>query len=252
MKLLKSFIACFSTYSRIPMPTVNLDSDDMKYSLIFFPFIGALIGAVQYVIFLLSKAYSIPNFFTAVAFAVLPILVTGGIHIDGYMDTMDAFNSYGDKDKKLAIMKDPNTGAFAVIYFAVYFSSYIALAYLIDEKSIILFCISFVVSRILSGISVMTIKNARQSGMVSTLTKNSEKKPVLVMLFIYYILVISLVFYMNKIYAAVLLFVSVAGYFIYRKKVLKEIDGMTGDTSGYYLCIMELVLLACSLTGGIL
>ena len=43
------------------------------------------------------------------------LLVTGGIHLDGFMDTTDARSSYGDREKKLAILKDSHVGAFAVI-----------------------------------------------------------------------------------------------------------------------------------------
>ena len=45
----------------------------------------------------------------------VPLLVTGGIHLDGFMDTTDARSSYGDMEKKLAILKDSHVGAFAVI-----------------------------------------------------------------------------------------------------------------------------------------
>lgn len=50
----------------------------------------------------------------------IPLLVTGGIHMDGYMDTVDALSSHQSVEKKLEILKDPNAGAFAVIYCGIY------------------------------------------------------------------------------------------------------------------------------------
>ena len=50
----------------------------------------------------------------------IPLLVTGGFHLDGYMDTMDALHSYQKKEKKLEILKDPHIGAFSVIMARVY------------------------------------------------------------------------------------------------------------------------------------
>ena len=50
-----------------------------------------------------------------------------GIHLDGYADTIDAISSYGDREKKLQILKDPHTGAFAVIGLCVYFTAVLAL-----------------------------------------------------------------------------------------------------------------------------
>ena len=43
IKIAKAFIVAFSMYSKIPMPGVKWDSDDMKYHFCFFPFIGAVI-----------------------------------------------------------------------------------------------------------------------------------------------------------------------------------------------------------------
>ena len=145
MKLIKSFIACFSTYSRIPMPHVNLDSDDMKYALMFFPFIGALIGIVEYLIYSICVNYSIPNFFRACIMSVIPVFITGGIHIDGFMDTVDALSSYGDKEKKLSIMKDPNAGAFSIIYFVSYEICILAFLYIADSACIVPVCFAFVI-----------------------------------------------------------------------------------------------------------
>ena len=119
MKIFKSLIACVSTYSKIPMPHVDLDSDDFKYALIFFPLIGAFIGVIEYVLFHSCEALLLPKMFRVLLMAVIPLIITGGIHVDGFMDTSDAFCSYGDKDRKLSIMKDPNTGAFAVINLAI-------------------------------------------------------------------------------------------------------------------------------------
>ena len=52
--------------------------------------------------------------------AAVPLLVTGGIHMDGFLDTCDARASWGDREKKLEILKDSHTGAFAVISGVLY------------------------------------------------------------------------------------------------------------------------------------
>lgn len=52
--------------------------------------------------------------------ALLPILVTGGIHMDGFMDTSDALASWQSPEKRLEILKDSHVGAFAVLGCAGY------------------------------------------------------------------------------------------------------------------------------------
>ena len=252
MKFFKSLFACFSTYSRIPMPVINLDSDDMKYSLAFFPLIGVVIGLFQYGFYSICMHWNIPQIVFALIATCIPILVTGGIHVDGYMDTMDVFNSYGDREKKLMIMKDPHTGAFAVIYLVLYCLLYTAFIYMINAKSIILFCTSFVISRICSGLSVLTIKSAKSEGMLQSLKKNSSEKVVLTILIIFAVISEALIVVYSPIVGAAMGIVAVALFILYRYKCLKELGGVTGDTSGCFLCIMELILLMISAIGGIL
>jgi len=243
MKLFKSFIACFCTYSRIPMPVTSLDSDDMKYALCFFPFIGAVIGILEWVVFKITNIAQLPEMFRTLIMMVIPVIVTGGIHIDGFMDVMDAFNSFGSKEKKLEIMKDPHTGAFAVIYLLIYGMCYFAFAYILNEKSLIPFCLSFVISRTLSGISVVTIGGAKESGMIHSVKEKSENNTVMYALFIILIASLGTLFFVNKPAAILTASAALLGYVLYRGRCIKEFGGITGDTSGFYLCIMELVFL---------
>lgn len=242
MSIIKAFLACFSTYSRIPMPRVDLDSNDMKYSFVFFPFIGAVIGIIQYFLYVLAYEFSLPRFILAIVSAVVPILITGGIHIDGYMDTMDAFSSFGNKEKKLQIMKDPHAGAFAIIYLLVYEMLYVACIYMMSDKGIILFSMSFILSRILSGIAVCTLKNAKSDGMLHSVSENSAKDQVFFVLVLMFILAIVYLCTLNLIPGIVTGLTLISMFFIYKRKCYKALDGTTGDTAGYYLCMMELVM----------
>lgn len=250
MKLFKAFTACFSTYSRIPMPRVELDSDDMKYALIFFPFIGVVIGGLEYCLFSISVKHSVPVFCFALLSAVIPLLVTGGIHVDGFMDAMDAFNSYGEKEKKLEIMKDPHTGGFAVIKLATFGMAYVAFAYLLNKDTIIPFAISFMISRTLSGISVCLLKGAKQNGMLHALRENTENKIASTCLILFLSAEIVVLLMNNAVIGLISVIVIVVFFVLYKKKCYKEFGGITGDTSGYYLCMMELMLLVAAVIGG--
>ena len=65
------------------------------------------------------------NGFTAVVLVLVPVIVTGGIHVDGLLDTSDALSSWRDREKRLEILKDSHAGAFAVITACVYFYGYV-------------------------------------------------------------------------------------------------------------------------------
>ena len=89
-------------YSKIPVPRTEWKEKDMRFVFVFFPFIGVIIGALEFGWFYLCAYLDmipvIPRTFVA---AAIPIVITGGIHVDGFMDTMDAFHSYRDREKKL-------------------------------------------------------------------------------------------------------------------------------------------------------
>ena len=117
---MKGFIIAFSMYSKIPMPKLEWTKENMKYAICYFPLVGAVIGLISYVAYWLFTKLQAGDGLRAALLTVLPLLITGGIHMDGFLDTSDALNSYGDREKKLAILKDPNAGAFAVIKGFIY------------------------------------------------------------------------------------------------------------------------------------
>ena len=91
----------------------------------------------------------------AVVMTALPVLVSGGIHTDGFIDTVDALSSYGDKEKKLEILKDPHTGAFAIIGAVMYYLLFFGfMTEIWDIKATIAVSVGFVLSRSLSGLAI--------------------------------------------------------------------------------------------------
>ena len=55
------------------------------------------------------------TFLTAVFIVLTGIVLTGGLHLDGWADTGDAFFSYRDREKRLEILEDPRLGAFGTM-----------------------------------------------------------------------------------------------------------------------------------------
>ena len=155
--LLRALPVAFSIYSKIPMPRFVWGSEDMAYHLIFFPFVGLVIGALLLLWQSLSGILSFSDLSFSLAAAAIPLLVTGGFHFDGYLDTMDALHSYGDREKKLSIMDDPHVGAFAVTFGILWALLYTAALSEAQAFPLAIRCIAagFVLSRALSGIGFL-------------------------------------------------------------------------------------------------
>jgi len=149
----------------------------MRYAICFFPAVGVLCGAALWLWAVLAQATGMSGVLFAAIVACLPILVTGGIHMDGYLDTVDALSSHQTCEKKLAIMKDANCGAFAVIYGGVYLLAYAGFAYEVFAAGhILLICPLFVLSRALSGLCAVNLPNARRSGMLCAFTSGVQRR----------------------------------------------------------------------------
>ena len=111
MKLLYSCIIAISMYSRIPVPQIQWTKERMKHALCFFPLVGLIQGLFLALwLWLAEEVFRLSPAMTGLWAAALPVLITGGIHMDGFLDTMDGVCSYGDREKKLEILKDPHLG----------------------------------------------------------------------------------------------------------------------------------------------
>ena len=124
MIVLQTIAVAFAMFSAVPVPQFAWNEKNMRYALCAFPLVGLLCGALWCVCGVLP----LPAPARAAGFCLVPVWVTGGIHLDGYADTCDALASYGDREKKLEILKDPHCGAFAVIRLCSYFAAYLCLA----------------------------------------------------------------------------------------------------------------------------
>ncbi len=247
----KSIAVAFSIYSKVPMPQFKWGSREMKWHLCFFPLVGFVIGLAEYGWILICRGTLIDSVAMTLIQVAIPILITGGFHLDGFMDVMDAVHSYQDREKQLEIMKDPHTGAFAVISLVTYYLIYIAFAmtlYSVEADKI--FCSFFFISRCMSGIAVCILPKARKEGMVHTASSAQNNCAVAVILFIQLVLVFALLIWEIGISAGS--FVKgglVCGLMVVQGLLFlwfalwskKKFGGINGDLCGFLLCMSELI-----------
>lgn len=238
--MLKSLIIAFSTYSRIPMPRLAWEEKNMRWAVCFFPLIGLVIGALVFLWSALAYQLALPMVLRAAVAAVLPILLTGGIHLDGFCDTMDALASHQSRERKLEILKDPNTGAFAVIYCGVWLLLYFAAWCCLDQQSVLAAGIGFVLSRALSGLALLNWKQARAQGMLRSVADAARKTAVTWVMLAYVVLCLAaLPLLCGWLSLAVIAGCGLA-FLYYRWMSYRQFGGVTGDLAGCFVCLAEL------------
>ena len=240
--VINGLIIAVGMYSRIPMPKVEWNKKNMQYAICFFPVVGVMIGVLLYAWSVLCSACGFGQVCFGLIGTVLPITVTGGIHLDGFLDTADALHSYAKKEKKLEILRDPHVGAFAVVSGICFMMMYCAGLVLIWKKEqLLLLGLSFVMSRTLSGMGMVWFPAAKKDGVLYSFASMAKKRTVRVVLAVVLALCFITAVLIQPLIGAVgsLAVMWVWTYYYYMS--IKQLDGITGDLAGYFLCLCELV-----------
>lgn len=240
--VLKSVTVAFSMYSRIPMPRFRWETEDMRYHLCFFPWVGGVIGILEYLWFLGVARFEIgPAAATFIALSV-PILVTGGFHLDGFMDTCDALSSWRTREERLQIMSDPHIGAFSVIRLALFGLLYGAALSELTAESRILWMGTFFLARCLSGCTVVTLPKAKKTGLARTESDTASRRTTGFLLLLQGGLCIAWMLWRSPAAGGAVLAISLLGTLHYRRFSDRKFGGITGDLAGWFLCRMELAM----------
>jgi len=234
------------------MPQFEWNQNNMKYAICFLPAVGIFCGGALAGWFWISSALGFSGVLFAAFAVILPLLLTGGIHMDGFMDTMDALSSHLPRERKLEILKDPHCGAFAVIYCGMYLLGEFALFFeLYKTGAVFVCCPVFVFSRALSALCAVTLPNAKKTGMLCAFTIDVEKNKAVVSAILVSLFAAAGMVLIEPLSGAAGIALGLAAMLRYRSMAVRQFGGATGDTAGFFLQSCELFAFAGVLIGGL-
>lgn len=213
-------------------------------SLLFYPLIGLIIGAFLFAIALLLQA--IPSILLASIILVVWIWLTGGLHLDGLADTADAWvGGFGDAERTLKIMKDPACGPIGVLSLIIICLLKWSALYLLIQKQLYSALLLFpALGRLAPLFLFLTASYVREKGLGSAMADYIPKKTaVLTMLFC----VFTSLYFKNLGVLACL--VALLSLIYLRHKFIQRIGGITGDTVGASIEIVECISLLAFVMG---
>ena len=170
MKYVTAFFMAWGNFFAIPCPLKRWDSKYTSLMLGFLPAIGWLIGLVWALVYFLLMYLGFSFFAGAFIVALLPFVLSGFMHMDGFMDVCDAILSRRSLEERQRILKDSTTGAFAVvcaIFLILGYFCFLASALsssVIDFANMILIV---VLSRSVAGLMVLNCKPMKTSQYVA-------------------------------------------------------------------------------------
>ena len=234
-----AFAMCQSMFCSIPAPQI-WDEKAKDKMLLFLPVVGLEIGAIWAFVAWLCRLLNLPALVAGLILCAYPYIVTGFIHLDGYMDVTDAVKSYRSLERRREILKDSHVGAFAVIGIALLMIAQFAFFASVpaDANALILIFIP-AVSRCCSALAVTGLKPMSTSQYADRSKPKSHVVTLLIMLCIF----LAAGFLLCGKYGFTLVG-CLPGYSLALYRAYKSLDGMNGDISGYALTIGELCAVA--------
>ena len=186
-----------------------------------------------------------PVLLRAAGFCLLPVWITGGIHLDGYADTCDALASYASQEERLAILKDPHCGAFAVIRLCSWFVADLALCAALPLTSRAVGCmqLGFVLERAISGWAVAALPLAKHTGLAHTFSTAADRQRVKLILTGVILAASMLLVGIGGVSGWAMLAAALAALGRYAAVSRRDFGGITGDLAGWFLQRCELWML---------
>lgn len=242
MNLIYNLIIAFAMYSKIPMPHIDWTKERMRYVFCFFPVIGVVIGGAM----VLWEKYGMlltgnEDFHTAVLI-LIPVIITGGIHFDGFLDTCDALSSYKTMEEKLEILKDSHAGAFAILMGCCYFVLDYGVFHAVDMRAMRLLAVGYVLSRSLSGLAIVAFQKARKSGLAATFSDSAQKKTVAITMIVYIVVCAAVMIVTEPVVGTICFLTAILVFIWYRFMSYGKFGGITGDLAGFFLQVCELAM----------
>lgn len=232
---------CRSMFCAIPSPYQGWDEDARPLMLLFLPLVGLEIGIYWALISRLCRYLELPQLVTGLVIAVLPYLLTGFIHLDGFLDVTDAVGSCRNLEKRREILKDSHVGAFAVIGCSLLMIASFACCASAEGGVGILVLVP-VVSRCCSALAVTVLRPMATSQYAGIFKKDDSREQVIT-LAVMLLMAVACGFMLTGTQGFVLL-VQLAGYALALRKGFTSLEGMNGDISGYALTLSELAAVA--------
>jgi len=245
--MIKPLLIALQFLTRLPVPDAGKVTDQqIGQSLLSYPVVGLIIGGLLALAAWVTEGS--PDSVRAALLLIIWTLITGALHIDGLADSADAWvGGYGDKEKTMAIMKDPYVGPAGVtIILLVLIAKYASLEVLLSQANYVALVLVPMLARVMMPLLLLTTDYVRKNGLGSALASHHPKCISQWIIFSCALLTITVAGS-----SGVWLLAALTIVFLYLRRIMiQRIEGATGDSMGAMLELSEatgLITLALSI-----
>ena len=243
---MKSVLLAFAMFSRIPVRQPGLGGENPCHAMAAFPLVGLVIGLGLLGWAGLSAYLGFGPLLRGAGFTLLPLCLSGGIHVDGFCDTVDALASHGDHAIRQRILRDPHMGSFAALALCGYYILFFALAaeVCLPWPRLVCLGLAFAVSRSVVGLAVLGVPGVPESTLARHFQKGDSGQASRLLLW-GWLAVLGLVLWMlDGVTGLVAIALPLVLLWRWKGFSVRHFGGMSGDLAGYLLLLCELASLA--------
>jgi adenosylcobinamide-GDP ribazoletransferase len=241
-KELRRFLLALGFFTRIPVPHyADFNEEELNHSAKYFPLIGVIVGFIGALSFVFTKLF-FPHAIAIIVSMAATIYMTGAFHEDGLADSADGIGGGWGREQILTIMQDSRLGTYgAVAIFGILITKFQLLNYLPTFFVPMLLIAGHAISRLGALWIMATLNYVRVSGKAKPLaTKITMLQLIIANVFglLPFLSLIALLIVSRHPAKLIILFILMTMipmllvWIWWRAKLLKNIEGYTGDTLG--------------------
>lgn len=238
--MIRPFFIALQFLTRLPVNISSKpDETSTANSLLYYPLVGLIIGVL-----LASLAWVLrdaPILLSAGLLLVVWVLITGGLHLDGLADSLDAWaGGLGDSERILAIMKDPNCGPAGVVAIVLLLLlKFAALHTILQTGNLIILLLAPVLGRTILLLLFITTPYVRTNGLGTAIVSHLPRK----LLMLVFVVTLVAVFFVAGMSGLWLITIMLLVFILSRVLMMQRIGGMTGDVAGALVEVTEVSVL---------
>ena len=253
MAVIEAIIIVLSMYTKIPMPLLEWNRKNTRLVLAFLWLPGLIAGFAQAIWLAVCCLLPVtPVMYAAIAVA-LSVIVTGGIHLDGFTDTVDALCSHGNREKMKKIMDDPHIGSFGVMHLVIYMLISFALFFDIAEKFtgdpdfyrremryLFMIITVYVDSMAITAIAAVTAEPSKTHGILYRFTAGANREAVISLntgIMVLFTVISVFAFGLDTISIVI---PPLLAYIYVWIGIVPKFDGISGDICGWMIEMSKL------------
>lgn len=246
---MKGFLLALQFFTIIPIQK-ELPMTKKHITMMFttLPIVGALMGVVATGIFYVVESYTnTTSLLSAFLLFMTFVILTGGLHLDGFVDMGDAYFSYRSIERRHEILEDPRVGAFGAMALVFLVLAKLVFLYeIIVQNEMHMYWLLFVpfLSRLGMSLYLIQTPASKETGIGAFFKAHLYVKIFTTCMIVFLILATTgVVLWSSQVVVPLLLVVlTIAASRLYRYWTLKNFNGSSGDLYGAFIEGMECVL----------